>query len=624
MTIYPVTPVPDGSTVRRLEAYDVLVYTEGGHYYAKNSNGNTICTDSPTACLQEAVNHVAQLGGGRILVKKGSYQVPQVVIDNVRDIMIEFEEGAVLNVVDAPGLKTHQIEGAVLMPVIDIVNSENIYIKGGMIIDTGALRGQNIYRDGVLVKSSKYVNIEGITVKGVAGNGIRIEGRGTYNFLNPDNSNLLTKHVTIRNCRVEDTKTYRYGSTYYVKGFGVEIEYSEDVYVERCVAYNNNESSFRTHAARKVVFIGNYVYNQILGDPFDIWGSDNVVVAFNKVTVSSDGYMGGAVFLYSNTRNIYIIGNDITTYPNSTQIRLYDPTGNAIENVWIMYNRVSGYIGLTNSRMKNIYVIGNDIGVQLYVNPQNKVSVENIVIEENVFRDASKNNIYVGNADFVVIRRNYMPSYILVEKNNKVVVEGNVIRGPSDTAYRPGVVINGSVNYALIMDNYIYNPTYQAILVTNPDNGVVDVIRNIIESAASACPSCAVIVATDNSASMVRIRNNIVRNSLGNRSVYIGTGVVAEILDNVVDKPINIAGTAVVRRNVGYATERSGVATIPANQTRATVSHGLAVTPTKVLITPLAPPPGKLWVENITATSFDIVTDTAPTADLQVAWYAEV
>ena len=604
--------------------YSVMVYTEGNNYYAKNQDGVTICSNSPTACLQKAVDYLQQFGGGRVLVRKGSYQVSQVVIDSARDIMLEFEEGAVLNVVDAPDLKTYQTEDMISMPVVYIVNSENIYIKGGTIIDTGVLRGQNIYRDGVLVKNSKYVNIEGIVVKGVAGNGIRINGQGTYDFSNPDNSNLLTKHVTIRNCRVEDTKTYKYDSTYYVKGFSIEIEHSEDVYVERCTVYNSGESSFRTHAARKVVFIGNYVYNQILGDPFDIWGSDNVVIAFNKVVVPQGNLTASGIYLYLYTRNIYIIGNDVVTPSDAVQISLYDVTGNTIENVWIMYNRIPGYIGLANSRMKNIYIIGNDIGKQIFVNPKNKVYANNIVIEGNVFRDASINNIYVGNADFVVIRRNYMPSTIMVEKTDKVIVEDNVIYGPSDTTYRPGIVINGSVNYALIMDNYIYNPTYQAILVANPNNGVVDVIRNIVESAASACSGCATIQASNGSVSLVRIRNNIIRNSLGNRSVYIGTDVVAEILDNIVDKPIDINGTAVVRRNVGYVTESSGVATIAAGQTRVTVSHGLVRAPTKVLITPLASPPGKLWVENITSTSFDIVTDTAPTSDLPIAWYAEV
>jgi len=67
-----------------------------------------------------------------------------------------------------------------------------------------------------------------------------------------------------------------------------------------------------------------------------------------------------------------------------------------------------------------------------------------------------------------------------------------------------------------------------------------------------------------------------------------------------------------------------GVATLPANSTRVTVQHFINNPPARVFITPLASPPGKLWVENITATSFDIVTDVAPTADLNVAWYAEV
>jgi len=66
----------------------------------------------------------------------------------------------------------------------------------------------------------------------------------------------------------------------------------------------------------------------------------------------------------------------------------------------------------------------------------------------------------------------------------------------------------------------------------------------------------------------------------------------------------------------------SGVATILAGQTRVTVAHNLITTPSRILVTPYGN--ARVWVENITSTSFDIVTDMAPTADLQVAWYAEV
>ena len=83
-------------------------------------------------------------------------------------------------------------------------------------------------------------------------------------------------------------------------------------------------------------------------------------------------------------------------------------------------------------------------------------------------------------------------------------------------------------------------------------------------------------------------------------------------------------GTRLIRDNYGYTNVSSGVATISAGSTRITVSHGLVTAPSKVIITPLGQPPGKLWVENITSTSFDIVIDTAPSSNLNVAWYAEV
>jgi len=59
--------------------YDVIVYQENGHYYAKNREGDLICADSPTACLQESVNYIAQLGGGRILVRRGTYYPTRTV-----------------------------------------------------------------------------------------------------------------------------------------------------------------------------------------------------------------------------------------------------------------------------------------------------------------------------------------------------------------------------------------------------------------------------------------------------------------------------------------------------------------------------------------------------------------
>jgi len=74
----------------------------------------------------------------------------------------------------------------------------------------------------------------------------------------------------------------------------------------------------------------------------------------------------------------------------------------------------------------------------------------------------------------------------------------------------------------------------------------------------------------------------------------------------------------------GFVAEGSGTATIPAGSTSVTVSHGLATTPTKVLVTPIGDPGDRFWVANVTSTSFDIVVATAPAADIDFYWQAEV
>jgi hypothetical protein len=107
---------------------------------------------------------------------------------------------------------------------------------------------------------------------------------------------------------------------------------------------------------------------------------------------------------------------------------------------------------------------------------------------------------------------------------------------------------------------------------------------------------------------------NIIEGNVGDSWEYPGRKYVLFIT--------KVGPRTIVRKNVGYATENSGVVTIPAGSTRVTVSHGLALAPTKVLVTPYGNI--RVWVENITDTSFDIVTDTAPATDIQVAWYAEV
>jgi len=88
----------------------------------------------------------------------------------------------------------------------------------------------------------------------------------------------------------------------------------------------------------------------------------------------------------------------------------------------------------------------------------------------------------------------------------------------------------------------------------------------------------------------------------------------------------NIANNlnTLIINNPDFITENSGTATISAGNTSITVNHGLAGTPSKVLVTPIGDPGDRFWVANITNTSFDIVVATAPTVDVDFCWQAKV
>jgi len=64
--------------------YDVIVYQEAGHYYAKDAYGNVICVDSSTGCLQEGINH------GKHIYIKGEFGIPTPInITNSKTIYID-------------------------------------------------------------------------------------------------------------------------------------------------------------------------------------------------------------------------------------------------------------------------------------------------------------------------------------------------------------------------------------------------------------------------------------------------------------------------------------------------------------------------------------------------------
>ena len=77
-----------------------------------------------------------------------------------------------------------------------------------------------------------------------------------------------------------------------------------------------------------------------------------------------------------------------------------------------------------------------------------------------------------------------------------------------------------------------------------------------------------------------------------------------------------------IKNNYGYTTEKSGVVLLPANSNRVRVLHGLVKKPVKIMLTPQSNI--RVWVENITEKSFDIVAETPPASNIFISWYAEL
>jgi len=121
----------------------------------------------------------------------------------------------------------------------------------------------------------------------------------------------------------------------------------------------------------------------------------------------------------------------------------------------------------------------------------------------------------------------------------------------------------------------------------------------------------------------------IYNNYLGYLAIGVeeaGTVTENEVYDNRfwgVSTPVSPI-TAKCYRNVGYATEASGTATIPAGATSVTVAHGLVKTPNKVIATARDVGVGAVACTARDATNITLTCETPPAADVVVDWYAEV
>jgi parallel beta-helix repeat protein len=166
--------------------------------------------------------------------------------------------------------------------------------------------------------------------------------------------------------------------------------------------------------------------------------------------------------------------------------------------------------------------------------------------------------------------------------------------GFGSTLYH-GLYIEGS-NYIIVTEFIGLNNTDTGILIGNSD--YVTVINSLLKGNKWG-------IYVSNAADYATVKNNDLRgNTIG--ALYNGgaTGVV-------------------IKGNAGYVTENSGTATIPSGQTSVTVNHGLAGTPTLIIVTGTTSDTADAYVSAKTSTTFTITVPSPVSGNRIVYWYAK-
>jgi hypothetical protein len=244
----------------------------------------------------------------------------------------------------------------------------------------------------------------------------------------------------------------------------------------------------------------------------------------------------------------------------------------------------------------------------IYASPTSRV-------EGNVVMN-SANGIYSSGA---VVRGNTLAGisgygiYLVNPATYLNIVEGNAIQGV-------GTGIYSAADHAVIRGNRIYNVSNQAIWVYYHVGALIEG-NSIYQAQGSGGLGIIEIEGRYNV-----VKGNFVNSSTGTYGVLEGDGDYNTITDNSLLAPAAVRWVGAhtyVGNNVAFYKRNAGQASIAAGSTSVAVSHGLSCTPQKVLVTPLAQPPGPIWVSGITSSQFTINISTAPSAALPIAWYAE-
>jgi len=340
-------------------AYDVLIYTDGNHYYAKDAHGHVICVDSSTSCIQEAVDYLAN--GGTVLIRNGIYLVKQPIIMRPRVNIVGSNRS------DFDGLKGVILYKSFTGPdpnndfLIDFnPNTQTDYWR----IENVQLRLASGYSGGgIRIRASRYGVVDGINVIGFNGDSVRFErgatGTMTYDnvvqnsliygagngiaFIAPDNSaryNYIDVSAASQNYSaiyINADSTEVMGNHLMSGGKAPLIVINSASFIRIINNYiDNGLDGVDIYNGKAVTIVGNF-FHLFQHTAIYMYGASEVVVKGNIFAYSSQQSPGYSDIIMENaTTKVAIIGNIFIPTANSTRSAVREVSGDyniVMENI---------------------------------------------------------------------------------------------------------------------------------------------------------------------------------------------------------------------------------------------------------------------------------------------------
>jgi len=265
---------------------------------------------------------------------------------------------------------------------------------------------------------------------------------------------------------------------------------------------------------------------------------------------------------------------------------------------------------------------------------------ELVWIINNDFQSSALTHIYLYACRTPIILFNSLSGakyniYIRHPDSHTGIIAYNLI---SDAEYDGIYMYNQCSNFEII-GNKIFNNGNNGIRISQAVRNVNIIGNSITENGrlyTGARQGHGILIRDDgNGCSNIKIYGNtITRNKRTGIGVYDNSDYIYIIGNTIEDNSSfnieSIVGEhSVVKDNVGYTTENSGVATFSGDgtTTQFSIAHGLVSTPTKVLVTPMTADAASDFYVTADDTNIYINYLTAPasgTDNLKFSWYAEV